>query len=628
MPDTSNPREMLASALRGVPSHLTPRAPWRVNLVAPWQASVEIERGTLANLPNDDTEESRAVLAHELGHVTFSRPPSVLPAAITRSPATLRLHTLLDEWRVDMRLVQAGHDPDPRIGMDRFDWSQVPLDAAQLPILDRALMWIQSAYIQTGAQNPTVGMRAAELWSLLDDQWRAALTDAYREINADPTSDRLHDAWALRLGSLVPPSAPYPRVEPHLGGIVRISGTPPATPEAQQRDQERQQDRRNADDLDRRAQREQDRPDTATADRDDRQHANDAEQIGTEEANAPQGPKGRGRTKAEHAQKLGQQLADDDDVDDGHPDANAAEHAEQHAEQELAETLRPKRPNIYADDPIEAAAARAQREAEDNQYAADRETGETGSPGMPSLHGSGPNVRGPILSDTERKVRMASGRESWHGQLIVHSHLSKDRDSTKRVIDLDGPSEYGTRVLDITRLWTDQRIFDRGARPGGTVIVDGSGSMGWSVRTLEDLILACPGVTVAVYFKPRGRTALPMLCIVAKDGLRADDFLDTCYQTASGGNDGSDLPALSWLAESHHRDPRVILSDGEYWTYGTPAAHYADRATYNDRCNSVMLLGRIVRVPTVPDLFAALTGQKAQISDGDMTYPTRLRAIR
>jgi hypothetical protein len=600
-----------------------------VTLTAAQKAMVEIQYGSRANLPDGTTPEDIAVLAHEMGHVAMTRPPSVLPQAIQQNPVADRIHTLLEEWRIDARLVAAGHDPDPRIGMDRFDWSQVPIDAARLSILDRALLWIQYAYVQTGAKNPTVGMRAAELWSLLDDPWRDALTHAYQDIVPQPANDALHDAWALALASLVPPSAPNPIIDAHITGMT-LAGIPPLTDEAQKQDQDRTRDQRNAQTAERRAEYAQDRPDTSLADRNDKTAAQNADQKGQEEQNKKQGPQGRGVRAAQKAQKLGSDLEDDDGPDAQHPDAQDAQKAAQKQDQERADSLKPSKPyNKYSSpyDPQQEAAQNAQEAGRRAQESADQDGQQDSSPSMPSKSGNGPQRRPQPLTEPEKKARMGSGRETWHGQLVVHSHLSKDRESTKRVLDIDGPSEYGTRVLDITRMWTDQKIFDAGVRPGGTVIVDGSGSMGWSVETLEDLILACPGVTVGVYFKPHGRKPA-QLCIVAKDGLRADDFLTTCYETASGGNDGSDVPALAWLAESIHKAPRVILSDGDYWTYpqsSPPGTTYVD---YNDRCNNLMLLGRIVRVPTVPDLFAALTGQRAHISDGDRSYPTRLRALR
>jgi hypothetical protein len=625
---SENVQDMLRGALRGAPSHLRPTALWRVNLGQAQDAGVDIARGAYAQLPADDTEWDRAVLAHELGHVAFTRPPSVLVPAIRNNPAAERLWTLLDEWRVDMRLVLAGHDPDPRIGMDRFDWSTIPFDAANLSILDRALLWIQYAYVQTGAQNPTVGLRAAELWSLLNDPWRTALTQAYQDISADPLSDALQDAWALALADLVPPSAPTPIITCHVNGMAP-AGMPQLTEDARQQDQEKRQDQRNAKNLDTRADREQQKPDTGPAEWTDKRAASNADRQGQEDGDKPQGPKGYGSTKAKHAQEMGAELEDADDIDAEHPDAEPAEHVETQSDSERAEAMKPK--PKFLNDPATAAAERAQRAGSRMQQDADSESGENqGTPG-PSLTGNGPKHKpAPPLSETARKSIMASNRESWRGQLIVHSHLSKERDSVKKVLDVDGPSEYGTRVLDITRMWTDQKIFDAGNRPGGTVIIDGSSSMQWSARMLDQLILACPGVTVGIYFQPSGRKPQPTLCIVAKDGMRSDDFTETCYQTASGGNGGSDLPALAWLAESVHRAPRVILSDGEYWTHGIGATfeeRYTDARTYNDRCNTTMLLGRILRVPTVADLYAALTGQRAQISDGDMTIPTRLRSL-
>lgn len=117
-------------------------------------------------------------------------------------------------------------------------------------------------------------------------------------------------------------------------------------------------------------------------------------------------------------------------------------------------------------------------------------------------------------------------------------------------------SSYGGRIGAPSRVNTDGVIFRnrRMTRGGGTVLIDCSGSMSFSVEDVEKILQAAPAVTIATY---NGSGSHGELRIVAARGRRADSSdLIPPY----GGNI-VDVPALEWLGRQPSR-PRLWVSDG------------------------------------------------------------------
>ncbi len=104
------------------------------------------------------------------------------------------------------------------------------------------------------------------------------------------------------------------------------------------------------------------------------------------------------------------------------------------------------------------------------------------------------------------------------------------------------------------RYAVDQRIFARRYKlPGGTVVIDSSGSMGLTPAAIKMMVEAAPGCIVANYSGTGNRGTLRIL---AKNGLRVQD--DMCTPPCGGGNI-VDYPALKWAFKHSH--PRVWVSD-------------------------------------------------------------------
>jgi len=106
------------------------------------------------------------------------------------------------------------------------------------------------------------------------------------------------------------------------------------------------------------------------------------------------------------------------------------------------------------------------------------------------------------------------------------------------------------------RLPVDGRVFSRIKRViGGTVLVDGSGSMQLKAQDIESILRTAPAATVAVY---SGQDKKGTLTILARNGRVATSKGLKAARYGSGNV--VDGPALLWLAMQP--GPRTWVSDG------------------------------------------------------------------
>jgi hypothetical protein len=116
----------------------------------------------------------------------------------------------------------------------------------------------------------------------------------------------------------------------------------------------------------------------------------------------------------------------------------------------------------------------------------------------------------------------------------------------------------GSLLRSAYRLLLDGRVFSRRQRlPGGTVLVDGSGSMSLDRDAVMAILEAAPAALVARYdADPRENVGI--IRILARGGRRvADEILAS---RCCGSGNVVDGPALRWLAT--RPGPRVWVSDG------------------------------------------------------------------
>jgi hypothetical protein len=133
----------------------------------------------------------------------------------------------------------------------------------------------------------------------------------------------------------------------------------------------------------------------------------------------------------------------------------------------------------------------------------------------------------------------------------------------------------GSLPRHMQRWAIDRAILDsRGRKPGGTLLIDVSGSMNWARERTIDLIENCPALTVAIYSScqisaqkfevpTKGR-----LTIIARQGRVVAKDWDQQEHGQHGSHNICDGPALSWLARQP--GPRVWFCDGMV------SGHYPD----------------------------------------------------
>jgi hypothetical protein len=116
--------------------------------------------------------------------------------------------------------------------------------------------------------------------------------------------------------------------------------------------------------------------------------------------------------------------------------------------------------------------------------------------------------------------------------------------------------DEGVCLSAVHRLPVDGRIFTR-FKPqlGGTVLIDGSGSMNLSRTDLEKIVTTAPASTLALY---SGRGTSGTLTIIGKRGRVAD--ADGLSKARIGNGNIVDGPALEWLGKQ--AEPRILVSDG------------------------------------------------------------------
>jgi hypothetical protein len=116
------------------------------------------------------------------------------------------------------------------------------------------------------------------------------------------------------------------------------------------------------------------------------------------------------------------------------------------------------------------------------------------------------------------------------------------------------PTDEGAVIRHMSRWYTDRRIFTRKRKlPGGTLLIDQSGSMSLTPAQVDEIIDAAPHATIVGYC---GMGTTGTMRLLASKGKRVgnDDV------KIPGAGNVIDGPALKWLAKQE--EPRVWVSDG------------------------------------------------------------------
>ena len=140
---------------------------------------------------------------------------------------------------------------------------------------------------------------------------------------------------------------------------------------------------------------------------------------------------------------------------------------------------------------------------------------------------------------------------------------------------------YGHRLL------VDGRVFCKTRRQrGGSVLIDGSGSMNITSEDLKRILAHSPGAVVACY---SGNTHDGVLRVLAQDGRQVEE---KWIGAPAGGANVIDKPALDWL--SKQAKPRIWVCDGQVTGVGDRMS-----AINTLECEAVCRHRTIVRRDTV-----------------------------
>jgi hypothetical protein len=166
------------------------------------------------------------------------------------------------------------------------------------------------------------------------------------------------------------------------------------------------------------------------------------------------------------------------------------------------------------------------------------------------------------LKEAESKIKapppsaLDSDEElKWGEMNIVRPPRDLRLPKTKTIRSKYQATDIGASPRYIHRLLTDGQVFARKRRePGGSVLIDDSGSMSWENEEIEDIVEAAPAIDIAAYSAPG---PVGQLMIIAEDGTWADV---NKYRPAGSGN-VVDFPALEWLATK--AEPRIWVTDSQ-----------------------------------------------------------------
>lgn len=196
----------------------------------------------------------------------------------------------------------------------------------------------------------------------------------------------------------------------------------------------------------------------------------------------------------------------------------------------------------------------------------------------------------------------ADGRPGRWGRLTILRPVLPRLCPMLRLARRWRPSDIGATPRYMHRLTsplsTGPAIFGELRRvPGGTVLLDWSGSMHLDSTDVEAMIQAAPAATVAVY---GGDYSTGTLTVIARRGRlvqRLDDH-------RPGGGNVVDGPALDWLAEQE--EPRLWVSDGVVTGVGDAVSSAITRDALR-----IAIAGRIRRVDSPDEARAGLLGSRA-----------------
>lgn len=149
------------------------------------------------------------------------------------------------------------------------------------------------------------------------------------------------------------------------------------------------------------------------------------------------------------------------------------------------------------------------------------------------------------------------GKSEW-GDLNIITPAATETIQSALMSRRPRPTDTGAVPRYMHRMYIDGRVFgQRKKSPGGTVLIDSSGSMSFSDQDIEEIITNAPSATIAMY---SGQGAAGRLTIIARNGHRCSQETVSRMRQEAGGGNIVDGPALAWLAKQE--EPRIWVCDG------------------------------------------------------------------
>lgn len=207
-----------------------------------------------------------------------------------------------------------------------------------------------------------------------------------------------------------------------------------------------------------------------------------------------------------------------------------------------------------------------------------------------------PMMKDGNISSLEREELMSliasEGAVGEWGEMEIIEHPMPIQTGARRLIRKVKPEAAGAAMMFPHRLDIDDKIFGTIKKvPGGTILIDVSGSMSLATEDITNILKQAPGATVAIY---SGERDYGKLQIIAKKGRMADmEHIDY-----DGGN-VIDGPALHWLAQQN--EPRIWLCDGH--VTGVDDDAYAN---LTKEARETVAQNRITRAPYVNEVLKLL----------------------
>jgi hypothetical protein len=178
---------------------------------------------------------------------------------------------------------------------------------------------------------------------------------------------------------------------------------------------------------------------------------------------------------------------------------------------------------------------------------------------------------GLMPTSVQRSIDMEVNKAEWTGKKSVIKPYYEEAEVTWGRMEVKFPklrnklkgkqrtksritaSDAGTVPNQIHRMLVDGQVFGRKRNePGGSVLIDDSGSMNWTNQQMNDIVLAAPAVIIGAY---SGMSREGELKVIAKDGYWNPN------ERPAGGNNIVDYPAIEWL--SKQPEPRIWVTDSQ-----------------------------------------------------------------